>query len=73
MPLIVFEGPRMDGEKKRELVRAFVGAASRVTGIRKEAFTTVFHENAPENIGVGEELLPDRLAREGAPPPPRGA
>ena len=65
MPLIIFEGPRMDREKKRELVRSFAEAASRVTGIPKEHITTVIHENEKENIGVGAELLPDKLAREG--------
>ncbi len=65
MPLIIFEGPRMDTDKKRELVRSFAEVASRVTGIRKEVITTVIHENEKENIGVGGELLPDRLAREG--------
>ncbi len=64
MPLVIFEGPKMDKDKKRELVRSFAEAASRVTGIRIEAITTVIHENEKENIGVGAELLPDRLARE---------
>ena len=64
MPLIIFEGPRMEQEKKRELVRSFAEAASRVTGIRKEVFTTVIHENEPEYIGVGPELLLDKLSRE---------
>ncbi len=66
MPLIIFEGPKMEKEKKRELVRAFAEAASRVTGIRKEVFTTVIHENGPENVGVGGELLTDKWARESA-------
>lgn len=64
MPLIIFEGPKMGVDKKRELVRAFAEAASRVTGIRKEVMTTVIHENEKENIGVGAELLVDKLARE---------
>jgi len=63
MPLIVFEGPRMEPEAKRELVRAFSEAAGRITGIRREAFTTVIHENGAENIGVGGELLADMLSR----------
>jgi phenylpyruvate tautomerase PptA (4-oxalocrotonate tautomerase family) len=67
MPLIVFEGPTLATEKKRQLVAAFVKAASGVTGIRPEAFTTVIHENVPENIGTGTELLADRFARERPP------
>jgi len=64
MPLIIFEGPRMEQQKKRELVRSLAEAASRVTGIRKEVFTTVIHENPPENVGVGGELLLDKWERE---------
>lgn len=67
MPLIIFEGPKMPKEKKRELVRLFTEAASRVTGIRKEVITTVIHENDKDNIGAGGELLSDRL-----PPDPGG-
>ncbi len=64
MPLIIFEGPKMEQEKKRQLVRAFAQAASRATGIRMEVFTTVIHENVSENIGVGGELLLDKLSAE---------
>ncbi len=63
--MMTFEGPVMDVEKKRSLVKALAEAASVVTGIRKDAFTIVIHENPHENIGVGGELLPDRLKREG--------
>ena len=68
MPLIVFEGPKMEKEKKLELVRSFADAASRITGIRIEAITTVIHENGPENVGVGGELLVDMLARQSGGP-----
>ncbi len=68
MPLIIFEGPRMEKDKKRELARSFAEAVNRVTGIRKEVVTTVIHENEKENIGVGVELLSDKLARESERP-----
>jgi len=68
MPLIIFEGPKMEREEKRELVRSFAEAASRVTGIRMEVFTTVIHENEPENVGTGGELLVDKWARESGGP-----
>jgi 4-oxalocrotonate tautomerase len=64
MPLIIFEGPRLPKDKKRELIRLFADAAHNVTGIHKEAFTTVLHENEQDNIGVGGELLSDRLAKQ---------
>ena len=64
MPLIIFEGPKMDRDKKRKLVCLFAEAVNSVTGIRKEVVTTVIHQNEKENIGVGGELLVDKLARE---------
>jgi len=63
MPLIIFEGPEMAKEKKRELVRSFAEATERVTGISKDHVTMVIHQNDHDNIGVGGELLTDRLAR----------
>ena len=65
MPLIIFEGPQLGADKKRELVRSFAEATERVTGISKEHVTVVIHQNEHENIGVGGELLTDRLARQG--------
>lgn len=63
MPTIIFEGPRMETEMKRELVRAIAEAVSRITGHPKEIITTLIHENPPENVGPGGELLVDKKAR----------
>ena len=62
MPLIVFEGPPMDTDVKRQLVRDFAKAASQATGLPAEIITTVIHENPRENIGTGPRLLTDKLA-----------
>lgn len=64
MPEIIFEGPKMEREKKAQLVREFTESASRITGIPQEAFIVLLKENDPENVGVGGQLLADRL-REG--------
>lgn len=64
MPMIIFEGGKMDREKKKNLIRGLTEAAAKATGIRPQAFTICLHENAPDNIGVGGELLTDVLARE---------
>lgn len=61
MPNIIFEGGKMDLDKKKELVKKFTEIASRITGIREEAFTIVIKENSPENVGVGGELLSEKL------------
>ena len=60
MPLIIFEGPPMDTETKRKLARSITEAVSGATGHRREIITTVIHENPPENIAPGGELLVDR-------------
>jgi len=65
MPIITFEGGKMDREKKKTLIEGLTETAARVTGIRPQAFTICIHENGPDNIGVGGELLTDLLAREG--------
>jgi len=59
MPVITFEGPKMTKEQKEELVREFCTAASRITKLPPEKFTTLIQEYNPENVGVGVQLLVD--------------
>jgi len=54
----------MDVDTKRKLVRAIAEAVSGVTGHPKGIITTLIHENPPENVGPGGELLLDRKARQ---------
>ncbi len=61
MPTIFFYGPRLDKEKKKEMIKSFTETASRLTGIDKSAFVVYLREATPENVGVGGELLEDRL------------
>jgi len=60
MPTIFFYGPRLEKEKKSEMIKSFTETASRVTGIEKSAFVVYLRESSPENVGVGGELLEDR-------------
>ena len=64
MPMIIFEGGKMDREKKKELIQGLTEAAARATGIRPQAFTICIHENHYDNLGVGGEPLAEVLARE---------
>lgn len=65
MPTIFFFGPRLDKEKKKEMIRSFTETASRLTGIEKSAFVVYLRESTPEDVGVGGELLEEMLkARE---------
>jgi len=38
MPTIFFYGPKLDKEKRKEMIRSFTETASRLTGIEKSAF-----------------------------------
>lgn len=72
MPNITFDGPRIeDVERKRELIRSVSEAAAKAYGLPKQAMIVVIKENAPENVGVGGELLADRVKT--AEPPKVGA
>lgn len=58
MPTITVEGPPIDIEQKRQLVKKLYNAAVDVYKI--EHITVLIKENAPENVGVSGKLLADR-------------
>lgn len=60
MPTIFFYGPKLDKDKKREMIKSFTDTASRLTGIDRSAFVVYLRESSPDNVGVGGELLEDR-------------
>ena len=43
------------------MIKSFIETASRLTGIERSAFVVYLRESTPENVGVGGELLEDRL------------
>lgn len=63
MPTIFFYGPKLEKEKRKELVKSFTETASRLTGIEKRAFVVYLKESDPECVSVGGELLCDREPR----------
>jgi 4-oxalocrotonate tautomerase len=62
MPTIMVEGPPMDIEWKRELVKKLTEAAVEVYRIGH--ITVLIRENPPENVGLGGQLLADRKRSE---------
>jgi 4-oxalocrotonate tautomerase len=58
MPTVTVEGPPIDVEKKRQLVKKLYDAAVDVYKI--EHITVLIKENPPENVGVEGKLLADR-------------
>jgi 4-oxalocrotonate tautomerase len=64
MPTIFFYGPELDVEKKRDIIKSFTETASRLTGIDKSAFVIYLRPGSTDMVGVGGELLSDRMERE---------
>jgi 4-oxalocrotonate tautomerase family enzyme len=64
MPTIIFYGPRLEKDKKRELIRTFTKKASELTGIDESGIVVDLRPIDPEDAGVGGELLEDRLKRQ---------
>jgi 4-oxalocrotonate tautomerase len=58
MPTIIVEGPPLEIEKKRILVKKLTDAAVNVYNI--EHIIVLIKENPPENVGLSGELLVDR-------------
>ena len=60
MPIITLEGPKLDKDKKKEIIKGFTDVASKVMpSVPKQAFVVLLKENSQENVGVGGELLSD--------------
>jgi 4-oxalocrotonate tautomerase len=52
------EGPPIDVERKRQLVKRLTDVAVEVYKI--EHITVLIRENPPENVGIGGQLIADR-------------
>lgn len=60
MPGVVFEGPKLSKDQKRQLVKEFTKIASEITNIPEHAFIVTIRENELENVGIGGVLLSER-------------
>ncbi|KYK29474.1 MAG: tautomerase family protein [Theionarchaea archaeon] len=64
MPSVIINGPKIeDVEVKRVLVKEITDALEKAYKIRREAYSVVIKENLPENVGVGGELILDRMKK----------
>ena len=59
MPTILFYRPKLDKEKRKEMIKSFTDTASRLTGIEESASVVYLRQATPEDVGVGGELLED--------------
>ena len=60
MPTFFFYGPKIEKEKRKEMVKAITTAASAATGVPERSFTIYLRESDHENVSVGGELLSER-------------
>lgn len=60
MPVITFDGGKLNKAQKAELAKIFTENAARVTNIPAAAFVVFFKENDLENVATGGVLLADR-------------
>ncbi|TKJ36605.1 4-oxalocrotonate tautomerase [candidate division TA06 bacterium B3_TA06] len=58
MPLIQVDGPPIDIEKKRRLVKELTDVAVKIYEI--EHIVVLIRENQPENVGSNGELIADK-------------
>ena len=62
MPNITVEEPKInDVEVKRMLVKEITESAVKAYKLPKDVIVVVIKENSPENVGVGGELIIDRI------------
>ena len=61
MPSVIIEGPKIDVETKRKVVKKLTEVIREL--YRVEHVSVVIHENELENVGVDGELLSDIIAR----------
>ena len=61
MPTIFFYGPKLENDKKKELIKSFTETASQATGLPEQAFVIYLREADREDVGVGGELLSEKM------------
>ncbi|NVM01991.1 MAG: tautomerase family protein [Candidatus Helarchaeota archaeon] len=64
MPSANIQGPPIkDVEIKRILVKEITDALEKAYKLPRGVFTVLIKENRPENVGVGGELILDRIKK----------
>ncbi len=60
MPIITLEGPQLELEEKRSLVRDITTLAARTYRLPETSIIVLIRENQPDNVGVAGTLIADR-------------
>ena len=62
MPSVTIEGPKIqDVNAKRKLVKELTDALVHAYSLPREVMIVLIKENPPDNVGVGGELIIDRM------------
>lgn len=60
MPIIRVDGPKVtDIDKKRRFVKEVTTAASTLFGLPENIIVVLLHENSPDNVASGGQLICD--------------
>jgi len=65
MPIIQVDGPHLDTENKRRMVKELTEVAIRIYGIPH--ISVLIRENLPENVGSNGELICDKHKKSESP------
>jgi len=64
MPVLIFEGPELDDESRRKLIKGLTDAAcDAVPGIPRQAYYVFLREYPGDRAGVGGLPIPEFLER----------
>ena len=61
MPNVMIDGPEIDVEIKRTLVKEITDALEKAYKLPRDVYVVLIRENKPENVGVGGSLILDRI------------
>ena len=61
MPLVTVEGPTLNIETKRTLVKDLTDALEKAYKFPRPVYDVIIKENSPENIANGGVLVADRI------------
>ena len=57
----MIDGPEIDVEIKRTLVKEITDALEKAYKLPRDVYVVLIRENKPENVGVGGSLILDRI------------
>ena len=64
MPVLIYEGPELNQEQRKDMIKGLTDVACRVLpNIPRDAFYVFLREYPEEKVGVGGLVLPDYIAK----------